>query len=322
MISFIWPWLALLLPLPWIIRYFRPTKEQPTEIYIPSLPKHLSTTNKKQGYLLPILKTLAWISFLIALARPVWYGDPIQVSPEHRDMMLAVDLSGSMQVKDMKLPNGQMTDRLTAVKLVLADFIKEREGDRLGLVLFADHAYLQTPLTLDTQTVSQQLSRSVIGLIGQQTAIGEGLGIATKTFINSDAKQRVIVLLSDGSNTAGVLDPLAAADLAAKSGVTIYTVGIGADEMRQQGLLFDRTVNPSRDLDEKTLQAIADKTGGQYFRARDPEQLAKIYQAINELQPIKNAEKTWRPQQEWFNYPLAFSLLLSLFIFLLRRKHG
>ncbi len=205
--------------------------------------------------------------------------------------------------------------------MCLSDFIEKRKGDRLGLVLFTDHAYLQT-LTFDRNTVEQRLDRTVLGLIGQSTAIGEGLGIATKTFINSKAPQRVIILLSDGANTSGVIDPLEAAKLAKESGVKIYTVGVGADQMVQKGFFGDRLVNPSQDLDEKTLTEIAKMTGGEYFRARNPQQLEKIYDIINKLQPINNAQQTWRPRDELFRYPLAIALLLSVVIAVMRKRHG
>jgi len=204
---------------------------------------------------------------------------------------------------------------------VLSDFIDKREGDRLGLVLFADHAYLQTPLTLDKNTIRQQLNQAVLKLIGTQTAIGEGIGLATKTFIDSDAPQRVMILLSDGSNTAGVLDPIEAAKIAQKYNATIYTVGVGAGEMMVKEFFMTRKINTAEDLDEKTLTQIATMTGGQYFRARNSQDLAKIYDTINQLEPISQASQTWRPQSEWFGYPLAIALALSVLLALLRRNH-
>uniref|UniRef100_UPI000533FF62 Hypothetical membrane spanning protein n=1 Tax=Aliivibrio fischeri (strain ATCC 700601 / ES114) TaxID=312309 RepID=UPI000533FF62 len=218
-------------------------------------------------------------------ARPVWYGEPVDIQPEHRDMMLVVDLSGSMAEEDMKTSNGDFVDRLTAVKQVVSDFIDQRKGDRLGLVLFGDHAYLQTPLTFDRNTVREQLDRTVLNLVGQRTAIGEGLGLATKTFIESNAPQRTIILLSDGANTAGVLEPLEAAQLAKDNHAKIYTVGIGAGEMQVRGFFGKQTVNTARDLDEDTLTKIATMTGGQYFRARNADELAEIYQTIDALEP-------------------------------------
>ncbi|EVU15221.1 von Willebrand factor type A domain protein [Vibrio parahaemolyticus V-223/04] len=258
---------------------------------------------------------------VVACARPVWFGEPVEFQPKYRDLMLVVDLSGSMQKEDMNL-DGEYIDRLSAVKKVLSDFVAKRKGDRLGVVLFGDHAYLQTPLTADRQTVIQQIKQTVIGLVGQRTAIGDGIGLGTKTFVDSDAPQRVMILLSDGSNTAGVLDPIEAAEIAKKYNATIYTVGVGAGEMMVKDFFMTRKVDTAADLDEQTLTKIAEMTGGQYFRARDAEQLEKIYDTINKLEPVSSDTQTWRPQSEWFPYPLSAALVLSMLLFLLRRKHG
>lgn len=321
MFEFIWWWLWLLLPLPIIITLFiRPIPRQ-AAIRFPQLPNNIGI-KKGTNFLRFFLITLGWIALVGAITRPVWYGDPISMQSEHRDMMLAVDLSGSMDIRDMVKENGETVNRLSAVKDVVTDFVNKRQGDRIGLVLFADHGYLQTPLTLDRNTVSEQLDRAVLGLIGQSTAIGEGLGVATKTFIDSKAKQRVIILLSDGANTSGVIDPIEAAKLAKKNNVIIYTIGVGADEMYQRSLFGTRVVNPSQDLDEKTLMEIAKMTGGQYFRARNPKELAQIYNIIDSLEPISEVEQTWRPQDELFRYPLAFSLFISVLLVILRRRYG
>lgn len=234
--------------------------------------------------------------------------------------MLVVDLSYSMSQRDMK-SGSDFIDRLTAVKQVLNNFIEKREGDRLGLVLFSDHAYLQTPLTFDRNTVKQQLDQTVLKLIGTNTAIGEGIGLATKTFIDSDAPQRVIILLSDGTNNAGVLAPIKAAEIAKKYHTTIYTVGVGAGQMLVKDFFMSRRVNTAKDLDEKTLKKIASLTGGQYFRARDSKDLSRIYDTINKLEPVQKALKTWRPRREWFSYPLALALALSLILVIVRRNH-
>lgn len=320
MFEFHWWWMLFALPLPLIIYFFAPAHQSRTAITLPTLPEQ-GAVPKTQNLILKILAVLIWISLVIAAARPVWYGEPIEFQPKHRDMMLVVDLSGSMAQEDMKTQDGYI-DRLSAVKQVLNHFITERKGDRLGLVLFADHAYLQTPLTLDRKTVQQQLNRAQLNMIGTQTAIGEGIGIATKTFIKSEAKQRVMILLSDGGNTAGVIEPLEAAKIAKENNTIIYTVGIGAGEVKVKGFFGTQTVNTSQDLDEKTLTEIANMTGGQYFRARDKDQLDKIYQTINKLQPVANATQTWRPQSEWFTYPLALALILSFALAMLRRRHG
>lgn len=321
MFEFTWLWAFALLPLPVAVYFLSKPHAQPSAIRLPKLPDGLGQKAQINRWLVVLMAT-AWIALIAALSRPVWYGDPIEINPDHRDMMLAVDLSGSMSIKDMITEDNEAIDRLTAVKDVLHQFIEKRSGDRLGLVLFANHAYLQTPLTFDRDTVQQQLDRTVLGLIGQSTAIGEGLGIATKTFIDSEAPQRVIVLLSDGANTAGVIEPLEAAELAARSDVTIYTVGVGAEEMEQRTFFSTRTVNPSQDLDERMLTRIADMTGGQYFRARNPQELEQIYQMIDQLEPINTAQQTWRPRQELFRFPLALSLLLSVIIVVMRKRNG
>ena len=295
-IELAWWWMLALLPLPLLIYWLTPSARKTAPIYLAYLPRADAKSSPK-NVSARVLAALVWIALIIAAARPVWYGDPVTTQPKHRDLMLVVDLSYSMSQKDMKQGDNYI-DRLSAVKHVLTDFIAKRQGDRLGLVLFADHAYLQTPLTLDRNTISEQLNSAVLRLIGTKTAIGEGIGLATKTFIDSDAPQRVMILLSDGSNTAGVLEPIEAAKIAKKYDATIYTVGVGAGEMMVKEFFMTRKVNTAQDLDEKSLMEIAKLTGGQYFRARDSKELATIYDTINNLEPVSQATQTWRPQQE------------------------
>lgn len=320
MLSFAWWWAFFLLPLPFLIYFFAPPAPNQEAIKLPFVPTEDAQT-PSLSKLLKLLAVVTWMMAVTALARPVWLGEPVEFHPKHRDMMLVVDLSYSMSQEDMKQGN-DFIDRLTAVKQVVGDFIDKRSGDRLGLVLFADHAYLQTPLTLDKSTVKAQLNRTVLKLIGTKTAIGEGIGLATKTFIDSEAPQRVMVLLSDGSNTAGIIDPIEATKIAKQYGATIYTIGVGAGEMVVKDFFFERTVNTAQDLDEKMLTEIAQMTGGQYFRARDSKDLANIYDEINKLEPITSVSQTWRPQSEWFTVPLAIALFLSMFVAVLRRHHG
>ncbi|NAW56449.1 MULTISPECIES: vWA domain-containing protein [unclassified Vibrio] len=318
-IELAWWWMLALLPLPLLIYWLTPSARKTAPIYLAYLPRADAKSSPK-NVSARVLAALVWIALIIAAARPVWYGDPVTTQPKHRDLMLVVDLSYSMSQKDMKQGDNYI-DRLSAVKHVLTDFIAKRQGDRLGLVLFADHAYLQTPLTLDRNTISEQLNSAVLRLIGTKTAIGEGIGLATKTFIDSDAPQRVMILLSDGSNTAGVLEPIEAAKIAKKYQATIYTIGVGAGEMTVQDFFMTRKVNTASDLDEKTLMEIAKMTGGQYFRARDSQQLATIYDTINSLEPVSEGSQTWRPEQEWFGIPLGIALVLSVVLFIIRRNH-
>ncbi|TMX33266.1 VWA domain-containing protein [Vibrio sp. Hep-1b-8] len=318
-ISFVWWWALLLAPLPLLIYFLLPSIKASAPIRLPYLPKSFSGQVPKNR-VAKLLAALFWLTFIIALARPVWYGEPVTSQPKHRDLMLLIDLSYSMSQKDMQSQD-EYIDRLTAVKKVVSDFAQQRKGDRLGLVLFADHAYLQTPLTLDRASISQQVDSLVLRLIGDKTAIGEGIGLATKTFIDSDAPQRVMVLLSDGTNTSGVLDPIEAAQIAKKYQATIYTIGVGAGEMMVKEFFMTRKVNTAQDLDEKTLQQIAQITGGQYFRARNASELATIYDTINSLEPISNASQTWRPQKEWFGLPLLIALISFTLLLVLRRDH-
>ncbi|WP_094752216.1 VWA domain-containing protein [Psychromonas sp. CD1] len=313
MFEFTHLWLFFILPLPLLARYFlKETVNQHTEIWIPlAFSRKQSLSPKKQNTLSAILLLLAWTLVVVALAKPVWYGEPIQIQQKSRDMILSLDLSGSMNEVDMRL-EGESVTRLNLVKALLKTFVATRQGDRLGLILFADHAYLQTPLTFDLKTIEQRIEESQIGLVGIRTAIGESIGIAIKRFVKNKNKQRVLILLTDGTNTAGSIKPLQAAQQAAKNHITIYTIGIGADSMLKQSFFGVQRINPSADLDEKTLNEIAKLTGGKYFRAKDQKQLQEIYNIINKLEPIDSEKLIFRPSQDVFYYPLAGALLLLI----------
>ncbi len=323
MIDFVWPWLFLLLPVPWfILRVVSPAESAAhASLKVPFLDEldgiqssnYRPATNRWRV----AIAMVAWLLLVTAATRPQWLGDPIQQATAGRDLMLAVDLSGSMQEQDFVI-QGKTVDRLTATKWVASDFIKRREGDRLGLILFGERAYLQTPLTFDRKTVQTFLNEAAIGLAGKYTAIGDAIGLAVKRFKNHPENDRVLLLLTDGANTAGSVSPLQAADLAKKTGLTIYTIGIGADEMIVRDFFGSRKVNPSSDLDEDTLASIAEKTGGQYFRARDTQEFETIYALIDALEPIEKEERFFRPKVPLYPWPMAFALLLAAVLVLLR----
>jgi len=322
MIHFDWLWMFLLLPLPIVFRWLFPSlsREKEAALKIPFMDDFKSYSTSKEstsGLLMLILASLAWIVLITAAARPQWLGDVVEIPVSGRDLMLAVDLSGSMGTKDFKI-NRREVDRLTATKHIASDFIKRRTGDRIGLILFGRNAYLQTPLTFDRETVSTLLSESVIGLAGKETAIGDAIGLAVKRLKDQDETSRVVILLTDGANTAGEVTPIKAAELAAQYKLKIYTIGLGADEMLVRSLFGSRRVNPSRDLDEKTLTAIAKKTGGRYFRARNISELEKIYKILDELEPIEKETQRFRPIKALFFWPLSLALLLVAFMSLLR----
>ncbi len=314
MISFYWPYLLLALPLPLLI-YWLPAKKKstiaalkmPTMVQVNTI-KSQYKENKKTSL---IVLSLVWGLTVLAASRPQWLGEPVNIPTQGREMMVAVDLSGSMQIEDMSL-HGQTVDRLTMLKALLGDFIERRNGDRLGLILFADDAYMQTPMTYDRKTVKQMLDEAVLGLVGQKTAIGDAIALAVKRFTAKKHSNKVLLLLTDGQNTAGKITPDEAVELAAANGVKIYTVGIGADEMLQRSLFGMRRVNPSSELDEKMLTNIAEKTQGRYFRARNSQEMEEIYQILDALEPVEQEQQQMRPLTALFYWPLALAFIISL----------
>lgn len=321
MLTFVWPLVFLCFPLAYLVRtLFTPSEDIAGRILIGPIVSELPALEISHGRTLQERKTglvslLVWGFLVTAVARPVWHGEPIEQAVSGRDLMLAVDLSGSMEIGDFVL-KGSKVDRLTATKAVAGEFIERRVGDRVGLVLFGERAYLQAPLTFDRKTVRTLLDESVIGLAGDKTAIGDAIGLAVKRLKDNPKDQRVLILLSDGANTAGTVAPLQAADLAAREGLKVYTIGIGADEMVIRDLLGSRKVNPSQDLDEPTMRGIAEKTGGRYFRARDVRELEKIYQMLDELEPVERDKRYYRPQTELYPWPLGAALLLATLLVL------
>ena len=327
MIKWLWPWVFFLLPLPLLVRYLLPRVKQVQQaaLKVPFLEYFSEQAgDHKQGTPhrgLLLIAWLAWALFLIAAARPQWVGDAIELPINGRDLMVAIDLSESMSMEDFIL-NNRAVDRLTATKVVATDFIEHRVGDRIGLILFGDQAYLQTPLTFDRTTVKTLLLEAVIGLAGSRTAIGDAIGIAIKRLQSNPENQRVLILITDGANTAGEVQPLKAADIAVNAGLKIYTIGIGADEMVRRTFFGGaQRFNPSQDLDEKTLQAIADKTGGRYFRAHNTEELEKIYALLDKLEPTEQASQSFRPTLALFYWPLGIVLLFSAALTTYRMVH-
>jgi Ca-activated chloride channel homolog len=318
MIHFEWPWLLLALPLPLLVRWLAPARMavEQAALKVPFLEDFSDAETKSvtQPNKWPLLlASIAWVLLVFACTRPQWLGDPIEQAVSGRDLMLAVDLSGSMEVQDFFI-NKRAVDRLTAIKWVASDFINRRVGDRIGLILFGSHAYLQTPLTFDRKTVLTLLNESAIGLAGDNTAIGDAIGLAIKRLKNQPDNSRVLVLLTDGANTAGEVAPLKAAELAAANHLKIYTIGVGADEMVVRSFFGSRKVNPSTDLDENTLVKIAESTGGRYFRARNSEELNNIYMLLDKLEPIEKDKQFFRPRSELYYWPLAIALCLTGFI--------
>lgn len=306
-----WAWLAL--PLPWLLRRILPraTREQ-SALRVPFFAAiardaqssaNAARIARGRGLLLIAL----WLLLVLAASAPRWIGDPVALPASGRDLLLAVDVSGSMEAPDMRIQN-QLVQRIIAVKIVVDDFIAQRGGDRIGLILFGANAYVQAPLTFDHATVRRFLQDAQLGFAGDGTAIGDAIGLAVKRLRARSGDRHVLILVTDGANNTGSVTPQAAAKIAADNGVVIYTVGIGAD---RDGLLAMLRGQGS-DLDENTLKQIADTTGGRYFRARDPQELAQIYRLLDELEPVAEERQTYRPQRALFHWPLGAALLLSL----------
>lgn len=316
--SLAWPWVLLALPLPLFFRYLLPEAKGLSEagLRVPSI-ESFSTLKDRSGTEQLLnwrfwIAVIAWLLLVLAAARPERIGEELDVPVAGRNLMLAVDLSGSMDQKDFELV-GRRVDRLTATKAVAGDFIERREGDRIGLILFGERAYLQVPLTLDRETVNILLMEAFIGLAGEKTAIGDAITLAVRRVHEQkkDEGEQVLVLLTDGANTAGEVQPLKAAQLAQQVGLRIYTIGIGAEQLEVASLIGGRRrINPSADLDEDTLTQIAQLTGGRYFRATDTASLQDIYKLVDELEPVVEPESGFRPVKSYYFYPLGLAVLL------------
>lgn len=319
MLEFSWPLVFLLLPLPWLMLRFAPRiEQQDAALHVPFLARLGQQGAARSGArapqrLLQALLIITWLALLSAAAGPRWIGDAISMPTSGRDLLLAVDISGSMQMEDMEL-DGRVINRLELVKAVVGEFVKRRQGDRLGLILYGSQAYLQAPLTFDLNTVNILLQESEIGFAGRETAIGNAIGLAVKRLRKRPESSRVLILMTDGQNTAGEISPQEATRLAQQEHIRIYTIGIGADEILRRTLFGTRRFNPSQELDESSLQDIAAQTGGQYFRARNPKEMAGIYQSIDALEPIEQDAEFYRPIRALFYWPLGLALLCSLLL--------
>jgi len=317
MISADWWGAFLFIPLPWIIKYLLPpaTAAEHSSLRVPffdDLKELGAVTNitRTKGFTYRLTAHFIWFFLLLAASGIHWIGEPIKLPSEGRDLMIAVDLSKSMYQEDYQL-KGDDVDRLTAVKSVMKEFIDRRKNDRLGLILFGSQAYLQSPLTFDRQIVGTLLDEAEIGIAGPKTAIGDAIGLAIKRLKDKPSESRVLILLTDGSNTAGHLSPIKAAELAASIDLKIYTIGIGAKEQLVRGLFGTFRNNPSKDLDESTLADIAKLTGGRYFRGEDMATLDEIYNLLDQLEPIESDQATLRPRRALYFWPLGMALVLS-----------
>ncbi|HBR98208.1 MAG TPA: BatB protein [Gammaproteobacteria bacterium] len=315
MIHFEWPWLATMVLLPPLIWWFLPARQarEQTALQVPSLARfqdlaQTGSGNRSRLQRRPLWAYMLWCLLALALMRPQWLGEPLALPTSGRDLMLGVDISGSMREDDFRY-QGRMVSRLAVVKELGREFIERREGDRIGLILFGERAHVQTPLTHDRDTVQHFLGEAAVGLAGKATAIGDAIGLSLKRLRARPEESRVLILLTDGANTAGNVQPLDAARLAQTMGVRIYTIGVGTDGT---GLSWAPIGGGGSDLDEKSLTDIASLTGGRYFRARNTEEMEEIYQLIDTLEPTEDEQAVRRPRHELFVWPLGTVLLGSI----------
>ena len=304
------PWALLLLPLPLFMLLIPAYKESRDSVKVPFFDKlvDLSEQRPETGAMIlernttqRVLVVFMWIALVLAAAKPQWIGPPIEQQKSGRDLMVAVDLSGSMQAKDFALPDGRKVNRLEAVKYVLADLAEQRSSDRLGLIVFGSAAYLQTPFTDDHRVWTRLLNETEIGMAGQSTVFGDAIGLAIKLFKESDSDNRVLIVLTDGNDTGSIVPPIDAAKVAAAHDIRIYSIAIG-----------DPTTVGEEALDMNTIERVSELSGGQSFQALDQLQLRASYQAIGELEPELYETLSFRPKRSLHFLPIALSL--GLFI--------
>jgi len=316
MLEFAWPWAFVLLPLPLLVWYLLPPyRERRASVQIPFFARVAEATGQtpqagavilRRLPLQMIVAAVIWLLIVAALARPQWVGDPITREIAARDMMLAIDISGSMSQPDFKTADQRMLQRLDGVKQVVHAFIARRKGDRIGLILFGTKAYVQAPFTQDLQTIQMLLDQTEVAMAGEQTAIGDAIGLAIKAFDTSKADQRMLILLTDGNDTASRVPPAHAAEIARQRGLTIYTIGVG-----------DPEASGENRVDLQTLRDVASTTGGRFFRAENGEQLESVYADIDKLAPVKLQTETWRPKLPLFQWPLGAAVVLGLVLWML-----
>lgn len=314
MIELAYPWWILALPLPLLAYFMLPAyKERKSSVKVPFFRRLVALTGEKPSRGAVVLErmlfqkawlVISWGLIVVALTKPQYVGEPIIIEKSGRDLMVAVDLSGSMEATDFLNEHGQQIDRLTAVKSVLTEFVAQREHDRLGLIVFGDSPFLQAPFTEDHETWLTLLMETQTGMAGQSTALGDAIGLSIKAFSHSDTKNRVLVVLTDGNDTGSKVPPVDAAKVANQFGITIYTIAIG-----------DPETTGEETLDIDTLQRIAEITSGGYYQALDRKQLENVYRQINELEPAVFESLSYRPKQSLHHYLLSIVMVGYLLFF-------
>jgi Ca-activated chloride channel family protein len=310
------PWIFLVLPLPLLVHWLIPAyQESQDSIRVPFFHRLVELTGQKPQKGAVILQRVlfqkiwvptTWVLLVAALAQPLWVGDPIEQTKSARDLMVAVDLSGSMEATDFKLSDGKNISRLDAVKLVLKEFAAQREHDRLGLIVFGDSPYLQVPFTEDHRTWLALLDETEVAMAGQSTAFGDAIGLAIKLFENSETENRVLIVLTDGNDTGSKVPPIEAAKVAENKNITIYTIAVGDPE----------TIGEEA-IDLEVMKSIAEITGGGSYQALDRAELEQAYRDIALLEPEQFETLSFRPRRGLHHYPLGVVIVGYLLFFML-----
>ena len=311
MLTLAYPWLLALLPLPLLVWWFTPAHREPRRgLVVPFLGRLAEHSGQRPaegavvmrgGWLRRSSMALFWICTVAALTRPQIIEPPISKEVPVRDLLLAVDLSGSMETQDFKNAAGQAVGRLDAVKEVLDDFLARRKGDRVGLIFFGTAPFVQAPFTEDLKVCRQLLDEAQVKMAGPQTAFGDALGLAITVFDRSTVQERVLIALTDGNDTASKVPPAKAAEIAKDKGIVIHTVSVGDPKAAGEDA-----------LDVDALKAVATTTGGIYAHAEDRKQLETIYQQIDALETRKAETITHRPRHDVYWWPLAAGFCVSL----------
>ena len=314
MLEFAYPLALLALPLPllawWILP---PHREKVSALRVPFFDMVVSAagTEARSGAVVMrrrvfqvLVAAIVWTAIVIGLAKPEWVGEPIVRTEAARDIMLAIDLSGSMDYRDFPDDDGNNVSRFTAVQRVVSQFVADRESDRIGLIVFGDRAYLQLPFTRDLETAGALVQLMEVGMAGPRTALGDAIGLAIRSFESSEVDDRVLILLTDGNDTASKMTPLNAAGIAALNGVEIHTIGIG-----------DINATGEDRVDFTALKAVAERTGGQFFNAEDEAGLTEIYRLIDEATSADIRTQSWRPRESLVHWPAGIAAVLILFAY-------
>jgi Ca-activated chloride channel family protein len=306
-----YPLALLLLPLPLLAWWLLPPhRERVSSLRVPFFEEVVNAAGARASagavvlrrrVLQTVIAALVWILLVVGLAKPQWVGEPIVRTEAARDIMLSIDLSGSMQYRDFPGADGKNVSRFSAVQRVVDRFIAQRESDRIGLIVFGNKAYIQLPFTRDLETARSLVELMDVAMAGPQTALGDSIGLAIRAFEESTVDDRILILLTDGNDTASKMTPINAADIAALNGVEIYTIGIG-----------DTQASGEDRVDFDLLAEIAERTGGAFFNALDETALAAIYDRIDEASVADVRTQSWRPRISLVHWPVGGAVLMVL----------